>query len=515
MRKLYIFSFILLGCGAAMAQSPEDALKLAWNPLSGTARNMAIGGAMTGLGGEITAAHTNPGGLALYKTSEFVFSPGFVMGKNKTEYRGAPTTTGQQANGFNMGTTGVVLAGGFGRNSSLRGAAISFSANKVADFNNYVSYKGFNNVSSGAERYVEEFSNARIDIGTAFSNSSISIPTRMATYLYLIDTITLGGIKQVVAMPEFTNGVNQENTIKTRGGITEYALSAAISSKDKLFIGGTLGLPYVNFNRDQTYKESDASSNLTNRFGSYTYTESLRTRGLGINLKLGAIYRPVEQVRLGLTVHSPSVYQLKDRYNASMNANTENYNGNKTIDIATINDGNGEIVNEYQYASPWRVAAGFSYVFREVENVKKQRAFIAADVEYIMYRTMRYSSSQENPTTTERTYFEGLSQNIKEIYKNAFNFKLGGEIKFNTIMFRLGGSYMGNPNKSTSELQGNRISLSGGLGYRHRGMFFDVAYVHQLTKDVNFPYRLNDKPNTFAKINGTGGTVMVTAGFKF
>jgi hypothetical protein len=56
---------------------------------------------------------------------------------------------------------------------------------------------------------------------------------------------------------------------------------------------------------------------------------------------------------------------------------------------------------------------------------------------------------------------------------------------------------------------------SGGLGYRNHGMFIDLSYAHAFQKDVQFAYRLNDKPNTFASQTGARGTVMMTVGFKF
>jgi hypothetical protein len=45
-------------------------------------------------------------------------------------------------------------------------------------------------------------------------------------------------------------------------------------------------------------------------------------------------------------------------------------------------------------------------------------------------------------------------------------------------------------------------------------MFIDLTYVHNLTKDVNFPYRLTDKPNTYAVQQNTRGNVVMTVGFK-
>jgi hypothetical protein len=80
-------------------------------------------------------------------------------------------------------------------------------------------------------------------------------------------------------------------------------------------------------------------------------------------------------------------------------------------------------------------------------------------------------------------------------------------------MVRLGGAYYSNPYKD-SEFKSNLIQASGGLGYRNHGIFIDLTYAHLLNKDVNFPYRLSDKGNTFASQKGNRGNVMLTVGFK-
>jgi len=80
-------------------------------------------------------------------------------------------------------------------------------------------------------------------------------------------------------------------------------------------------------------------------------------------------------------------------------------------------------------------------------------------------------------------------------------------------MARLGGAYYGSP-YADKTLQVNRIVGSGGIGYRNKGMYIDVTYSHIMNKDVQFPYRLNDKPNTFATQTGNRGSIMVTLGFK-
>ena len=81
-------------------------------------------------------------------------------------------------------------------------------------------------------------------------------------------------------------------------------------------------------------------------------------------------------------------------------------------------------------------------------------------------------------------------------------------------MARLGFAYYSNPYKD-SELKARKMFLSGGLGYRNKGMFIDLTYIHRLNKDVSFPYRVNaPRANTFAMLKDGGGNVMLTLGFK-
>ena len=81
-------------------------------------------------------------------------------------------------------------------------------------------------------------------------------------------------------------------------------------------------------------------------------------------------------------------------------------------------------------------------------------------------------------------------------------------------MVRAGFAYYGNPYKD-SELKGRKMNISGGLGYRNKGMFVDLTYVQRLNKDVNFPYRVNaPRANTFADLKESGGNVLLTLGFK-
>jgi hypothetical protein len=111
-------------------------------------------------------------------------------------------------------------------------------------------------------------------------------------------------------------------------------------------------------------------------------------------------------------------------------------------------------------------------------------------------------------------YYNDLNAIIKERFRPAFNLRLGGELKFKTIMGRAGFAYMGSP-YANSSLKGTRMLLSGGLGYRNAGMFVDLTYQHALIKQSHVPYYLEDKPIPVADGRNNRGMLVLTVGFKF
>ncbi len=71
--------------------------------------------------------------------------------------------------------------------------------------------------------------------------------------------------------------LNQQNTLTSTGGITDLALGGAVNLKDKLFFGGTVTIPLLNYNRNSTYQESDANGTIKN-FNNFSVNETLSTK---------------------------------------------------------------------------------------------------------------------------------------------------------------------------------------------------------------------------------------------
>ncbi|MBZ5856658.1 OmpP1/FadL family transporter [Flavihumibacter profundi] len=516
MRKALLavsISFIATGLNA---QIPEDAIRMSWATPSGTARNQAIGGVNASLGGDITSNFINPAGIALYRTSEVVFTPGYNFYNNKADYRG--TNSGISGNNFMVGTSGFV----FGINDQYRAnrsSAFSIAVNRSVNFNNHISYTGSNNYSSFSEGYAAEIANSGLSLDEALNSSNISFPARMAIYTYLVDTLSMPGGMEVVGTPlryAYKNDtafiLNQANNIETKGGVTEIAISYGGNHNDKFYWGASLGIPILNYERNSTLTETDASSNDRNYFKSGTLHEFSTTKGVGMNLKLGIIFKPVDNIRVGLALHTPTIYGLQETYDATMETKLENYNEPTAVNVSTLNS-NTLPVYKYDYTSPWKFMVSGSYVFHEVADVKQQKGFISADLEYVTFSSNRFHNGEVDNIPIQ-DYYNAVNNVVKQIYKGAFNAKIGGELKFNTLMARAGFAYYGNPYKD-QQIKGDRLYISGGLGYRNKGYFVDLTYVYRLTNDVSFPYRLTDKANTYADINGAGGNVVMTVGMKF
>lgn len=513
--KKHLLSLIIFAGSASFAQIPEDALKFSYFPQAGSARNQAIGGAMGSLGGDVTATFVNPAGIGNYRTGEISFTPQFFLNNNKADFRDIRLIN--KKNNFAFGSLGLVF-GAADRYDRTTSQAFSVAVMQTANFNNTVKYKGYNNYSSFAEQWAEEVSKSGLSIDDVLANAQYAYGSAPALYTYLVDTFRTGNDLLVKSTPEFVldagNALLQEKTIDTRGGIYELGLSYAYNKKDKWMFGLGLGIPIINYNNTTTFTETDTSSNNDNNFANFTYTDTYKTTGAGLNVKLGVIYRPEEYIRLGLAIHSPTyLFQLRDTRNTSLATNTENYNGIATVSSRVFtNNQDGE--SKYSMLTPWKVMVSGSYVFREVEDVRKQKGFITADIEYQAYKHAGFYSSNEQATDEETKYYKDLTSVIRNQYKGNFNFRLGAEVKFNIIMARLGAAYYMNPYKDPA-LKANRFLASGGLGYRHKGFFIDLTYVHSFNKDVDFAYRLQDKDNTFATVKNQRGNILATVGIKF
>lgn len=510
MKKGSLLLCTLLSAAVLRAQEPSDALRYSWYAPGGTARQQAIGGAMGSLGGDYSATFVNPAGLGFYRSSDALIAPAYHWSGTRATYNGREESSKDHR--FDVNALGLVLGG----SHEGRGMALSLGFTTQADFRSDLLYRGRNNQSSYSQRFIEEL--ARNGVRDSTAAYKYPFGSSLALNTYWLDPVKSNGqVTGFSTNSPIATGLLQEQQITNRGGIYELAIGGGAQVSQKWFVGATIGVPLLNYTRHATFTEADATTDTSNHFDFASFEEHLTTKGTGLNLRLGAIYKPAEYWRLGLSVQSPTLYSLTDVFEYQVTANTERYQGELYDDSKDYNDG---APNEFKYRmiTPWKATGSLSWVLREVQDVTKQRGFLTADVEYVHYRGMRYlvdADQQTDDSGNDVNYFKPVNNTIKDIYKGAFNFRVGGELKFTTIMVRAGAAYYGNPYKESNGGTGNRLNLSGGLGYRDKGFFVDLTYVHSQQQDINAPYRLASASYYVAEVKRAQHNVLLTFGMKF
>lgn len=521
MNKRIAFLLIAIGVSARVAAQDEgDALRYSRLTTGGTARTQAIGGAAGSLGGDITATHVNPAGLGFFKTSEVNVSPGFYFRSNSYNYLG--TGTNADKSGAMLNNIGIVFGIPTRRNpnSPWKNFAFSLDYNRLANFNNRTSIAGLNQGTSYSDKWVESLNaGGPVSSGDASAQFPLGASLGYNTYLLNFDDDPAANKYYTVVNPT-TGGVYQQDLVKEKGGLDEFSLGFGGNYNEQLYIGVSVNFPTIHYERTRTFGEDDESGDLDNDFSFFEHTENLTTDAVGFNSKLGLIYAPMPNLRVGVAYHTPTWYNMRDASTAHLLVNTENLptpdgQAERFQDSETLTDG-FPVEYEYSLRTPSRALASVSYIFGTNADVKQQHGFLTADVEYVNYGGTQFKYNKG--AAEDQAIANQLNNVIENAYKGAMNLRLGGEMKFNVFAVRAGFAYYGNPyNSDYTDVDASMKKISGGVGYRNRGFFADLTYVHTLQKDLYTPYTLAESPVPVSSASAdlSGGNVVLTVGLKF
>ena len=117
-------------------------------------------------------------------------------------------------------------------------------------------------------------------------------------------------------------------------------------------------------------------------------------------------------------------------------------------------------------------------------------------------------------TEEEKNYYRSLNNVVKDIYKGAFNFRLGGEVKFNIIMARLGFAYYGSPYKD-GNWDASSTNVSAGIGYRAKNWFLDLAFVQSKRNFIENAYILTNGVSPRGVVTKNTSNALLTMCWKF
>ncbi|GAA4455709.1 hypothetical protein [Rurimicrobium arvi] len=490
--KLRAFSGIgMMTAALALSQSSyaQDVLNLGkygqYNSF-GTARSMGFGNTLGSVGGDFSSLSVNPAGIGIYRSSEVMFTPGLRFSSNNSIWQGKSSDDNNVRFGFNnMGAvfTDAASSKNYDR-ADWKSTSFGFGLNRVADFNRTYNYNGTSYNGSASQYFEADALSHPDDVGP---NQGAGTPAYLGYQSYLLSG-------NLLSLVPYTSGINQQRTVQEKGGITEMAISAGGNYRDKLLIGGTLGIDFLNHKSYSTMYEETINAATSDSFDHFSYNESVRTNGTGVNLKLGMIYKFNNYFRAGLAVHTPTLYTLKETSDNDISV-TSNVFGTNGISSP-------QNQFEYTYVSPMKVIASAT-------GILGKYGFLSMDYEYVTYNTMRYHF--ENFPTEQQQY----NSYIKSLYTGASNLRAGLELRFDQFMVRGGYGFYGSPFKQKLYMS-DRNDFSFGIGYRFEQSFIDFAITKSYYKTYEQPYVLANGYNQpqVAEIRNSPTYGVITVGWK-
>ena len=485
MRNVLTALLLFAVCGLS-AQTPQEAFRYSYFDVLGTARSVAVGGTMGALGGDFSTVSINPAGLAWYRRSELVLTPTYFLTNADATLVGANRTVADDLNQLGIAGVGIVVANQ-PRRGKLATANFAFGMNRVADLHQRFTYAGTTpgTITTRFLELAEGF----------FENELPRVSPQEANLAFLTGAIFPIGDTSYGSDFFFDEPVQKEQTVETTGSINELAFSFAGNYDEKLLFGLTVGVPFFSAVTERTYAERDPEDT-TPVFNELIFTENVTTTGIGINAKLGFVYRPVHAFRVGLAVHTPTNFSLEDNFNNSLFYEYEDDGQvirNDTVAPTGIQD--------YNLRTPWRFLLNAGTV------IGKQ-GFVGLELNYTDYGGAEYRF--DNPDD-EAFAFE-LNDSIALNYQSSLAVKLGGEYAIQQFRLRGGINLFGSPDRFNDDLQ---LALSGGLGYYWRNVFLDLAYQVYSETGRFRPYLTVDPPRPLVTTDIRRQRLLLTLGFKF
>lgn len=534
----------------AWAQSAIEAYNLSQTQLRGTARFMSMGGAFTALGGDLSTLGQNPAGIGVYRRSEIGVTLDISPSSFKTDggvkydpslgLKNPQSKTTVACNNF--GYIGAVRLDGALRNFNW-GVSYSRAASFDRVFDAYTP-----STSTSLSNYIASYTTAAAYGNPGFTPDDLNFPESGSYNPYQApegyDWLSiLAYTSSMIAPPQYSGGpytglyqpgrtVGDALTkVRERGYVDEYNIDFGGNVSDVVYWGLGFGITDLSYTREALYSESmsnaqvDVNGHLTDGAANFDLYNNQHITGSGWNMKLGVIVKPVNELRIGLAVHTPTWYDLSQSGYA-----TTDY------DYAEI-DANGQVVGDqlsgsqhtddsyynFKLNAPWRFMVG-------VAGVIGSQAIISLDYERQAFGDMKVKYQNGWGEYIDDDYVNG---DIKDYFKATDIIRVGAEYRVTpNFSVRAGYNYSTTNVKEEAADGATEIftagtnpaytfnkeaySISCGLGYRYRGFSIDAAYVYHNRKSTYHAFTNYDGLQApQSSLSQTTNSIVLSVGYRF
>lgn len=557
-----------LGALCASAQGATDAFTLSQTQLRGTARYISMGGAFGALGGDLSTLTQNPAGIGVYRSSEIGATLDLDFQRSTMQNTGDFSNQTQKQTRFacnNFGYVGAIKLSNslmpyfqwgatYNRLNSFDRIYSGYFPTANTSLTNYAASisQGYGADMLWGDDYYDPFWDGNVDWLSALTYNSYLISENPEYN----PTAEDGASNSRQYLGLYQSGLSTADAainVREKGYVDEYSLNFGGNFLNMVYWGVGLGITDLSFSRWSYYDEvvenalvpkyTDSQTQQaighTNGTAEWGLENYQAVSGTGLNLKLGVIVKPINELRLGLAVHTPTWYSMEFSQEAYTDYDLYWEDGDQSIHTSNWNTRYGtdnayaETLTDYfsrKFKTPWRLMASAA-------GVIGGRFIVSADYVYESYPSMQFSDAFG--------VFTDSKCDIEQYYQAGHELRLGAEFRI-TTKFSVRAGYNGKftaakPNARDGyeyiytsgtqplyEFTGDRHSFTAGLGYRFGAFYLDAAYVHStqtnrwsaftpFPADLISSYALagNAVSGPTADIRDTRNRLVLTFGVKF
>lgn len=518
MKKILITALAAATITAAHAQSAIDAFNLSQQQMRGTARFMSMGGAFTALGGDLSTLGQNPGGIGVYRHSEIGITLDAEPMKASSLTQGYKETASRFAFSVNnFGYIGSVKTGSELMSRFNWGINYSRTANFRQRFRG-----GIPELNGSLSNYIAGYTtnegiqsselNAYQNGFDPYWDSSAPWMSILAYNSYMINTPRRydpdGDNSEYVGLwKRGTTGYGSFD-VDRNGYVDEYNIDFGGNFSDVVYWGLGFGITDLNYSESVYYTEdmegaqipNAQATGVENGNGGFGLDSYKTMNGSGFNFKAGLIVKPINELRIGVAVHTPTYYDITQKEWAAVDYG---YSSGYNNGYEETNQGYMSVI-DWKLRTPWRLMAG-------VAGVIGNKAILSADYEY---------RAVQDITTKPRRggEYDMINGDIDTYYQAANILRLGAEYRLDkSWSVRAGYSYETSPVKSrvldnevaiytsgaddfgttpSYTLDKSTQYVSCGLGYKYKNIYLDAAYVYRHRSSDYHPYTPNNYTQT-------------------
>lgn len=467
------------------AQTHDDLFRFSeYNWSYGTARSAAMGGAFSSLGADLSAPMLNPAGLGMYRRSEIGLSLGYTSLKSKTEHM-EDGNNGTFTNSDVRDRVGLRNLGAafnvYNGSGSVTSVTLGLTYNRLIDHNSKFNVGSRSGVSMTA--MYTSLMNEYYHGNPLNGGVERQLDARNLTHIWMPMLSWKAGVMDYLGDRFVLDNIEGNNVfvesnqhVQTKGNTGQFDVALGMNFMNKLYFGMGFGFQDISYKEQNRYGENILNNQVEDyyRLDHFDYYEYLKQSGSAWNFKFGAIYRPVEALRISAALHTPTYIDIKETYGGEVSTQFKDKSKNG-------HSGYYSFTSQYHIRTPMRLILGTSYTFFNT-------AILSIDYERIWYNWMRMYDDDwncENGNATEQ---------VKAFYRATNNVRVGLETMFAPNWFgRVGFAYYDSPHRKPrlitdvndwKKYDGTKMNYSAGLGYRNGNWGVDLAYVYMDSKDA-------------------------------